>query len=137
MMAFDEKNVWAVRRAGGRRANRSEPGVYASSRPDPSDAANFVPDFQKRTTGSGKIIGTSWKTDFSKRARAMLRAGDRLIIAGREAEGGFLHILSAHTGDLVGQHPLKASAVWDGLAAAGGRLYGSLEDGTVVCLGGQ
>ena len=136
MMAFDEKTVWAVRRAGGRRASRSEPGVFAAPRPNPSDAANFVPDFQKRTTGGGNIAGTLWKTNFSKRARAMLRAGGTLVIAGRDAEGGFLQTLSARDGDVLGEHPLEASAVWDGLAAAAGRLYGALEDGTVVCLGG-
>ncbi len=136
MMTFDEKTVWTVRRAGGRRANRSEPGVYAAPRPDPSNPANFVPDFQKRTTGSGKLAGTSWKTDFSKHARAMLRAGDTLVIAGRDAEGGFLQILSARNGDVLGEQPLEASPVWDGLAAAAGRLYGALENGTVVCLGG-
>ncbi|MHC4629570.1 MAG: outer membrane protein assembly factor BamB family protein, partial [Planctomycetota bacterium] len=135
MMAFDEKTVWAVRRAGGRRANRSGPGVYAAPRPDPSNPANFVPDFQKRTTGSGEIAGTSWKTDFSKHARAMLRASDTLVIAGRDAERGFLQILSARDGDMFGEHPLEASPVWDGLAVAARRLYAVLENGAVVCLG--
>ena len=137
MMAFDEKTIWAVRRAGGRRASRSEPGVFAVPRPNPSEAANFVPDFQKRTTGKNNVAGFLWKTKSSRRARAMLRAGDTLVIAGRDTECGFLQMLSARDGDVLSEQPLEASPVWDGLAAAAGRLYGALENGTVVCLGGR
>jgi hypothetical protein len=106
-------------------------------RPDPSDGLNFVPDFQKRTTGKGEDAGFSWKTNMSKRARAMLRAGDTLVIAGGDVKGGFLKTLSARRGAALGEQPLGASPVWDGLAVAGGRLYAALENGTVVCLGGR
>ena len=67
----------------------------------------------------------------------MLRAGDTLVIAGRDTECGFLQMLSARDGDVLSEQPLEASPVWDGLAAAAGRLYGALENGTVVCLGGR
>ena len=103
-------------------------------RPDPSDAANFMPDFQKRTTGKSDATGVSWKTNLSKRARAMLRAGNTLVIAGRDAEGGFLQMLSASRGAAMGEQQLEASPVWDGLAAATGRVYAALENGTLVCL---
>ena len=137
MMAFDEKTVWAVRRAGGKRANKSDPGVYAMPRPEPSDAANLLPDFQKRTTSKTNIASISWKSKLSTRARAMLRAGDTLVIAGRDTDGGFLQTLSASQGAAMNEQPLEASPVWDGLAATTGRLYAALENGTVVCLGGK
>jgi outer membrane protein assembly factor BamB len=133
MMAFDEKTVWAVRRGGGKRANKSEPGVFAMPRPDPSDGANFLPDFQKRTTGNSEVAGISWKTELPTRARAMLHAGSTLVIAGSDDKGGFLRVLSATEGAARGEHRLDASAVWDGLAVAAGRLYAALENGTVVC----
>jgi len=135
MMAFDEDTVWAVRRAGGRRGSRIEPGIYAMPRPDPSDAANFLPDFQKRTTTKSRAEAISWKSGLKKNARAVLHAGDKVVIAGRDTNGGFMQMLSTFDGRLLGELPLKASPVWDGLAAAGGRLYLSLDNGMIVCFG--
>ncbi|MFC1794590.1 PQQ-binding-like beta-propeller repeat protein, partial [Planctomycetota bacterium] len=76
----------------------------------------------------------SWKTKLSRRARAVLRAGDTVAIGGADAKGGFLQMLSASQGTVLGEQQLEASPVWDGLAVAAGRLYVALEDGTVVCL---
>jgi hypothetical protein len=45
--------------------------------------------------------------------------------------------VSATDGKLLAEHELKAAPAWDSLAAANGRLYLSLEDGTVRCMGGQ
>ena len=137
MMVFDENTVWAVRRGGAEKGTQSGPGVLAMLRPDPSDGANFVPDFQKRTTGNSEVAGISWKTELPTRARAMLHAGDTLVIAGRDDKGGFLQSLSASRGAVLYEQPLDASAVWDGLAAAAGRLYAALENGTVVCFTGR
>ena len=77
----------------------------------------------------------SWKTALSRKARAMLHAGDLVIVGGRDAEGGFLHAFAAHDGTVLGEQQLEASPVWDGLAAAAGRLYVPLENGSLVCLG--
>ncbi|UCF14898.1 MAG: PQQ-like beta-propeller repeat protein, partial [Phycisphaerales bacterium] len=137
MMAFDDKTVWAVRRGWQKKGIKSGPGVLALPRPDPSDKVNHVPDFQKRTTGKSEFAGFLWKTDMPKRARAMLCAGDILVIAGRDAKGGFLQTLSAHRGTALDEQPLEASPIWDGLAVAAGRLYAALENGTVICLGGR
>ncbi len=67
----------------------------------------------------------------------MLRAGDTVAIGGGDAKGGFLQTLSVNQGAALGEQQLEASPVWDGLAAAAGRLYVALEDGTVVCLGSK
>jgi outer membrane protein assembly factor BamB len=135
MMAFDDNTVWAVRRAGGRRANKSEPGIYAVPRPNPLDESSFLPDFQKRTTAQSNAAGVSWKTDLSKNARAILHAGDTVVVGGRDAEGGFLQTFSAQDGAARHETRLEASPVWDGLAVAAGRLYVPLDNGTLVCLG--
>ena len=34
-------------------------------------------------------------------------------------------------------HKLPAAAAFDGLAVAGGRVYVTLQDGAVMCLGGK
>jgi hypothetical protein len=65
----------------------------------------------------------------------MLRAGDTLVVAGRDGTGGFVQTISAHNGTVQDRKRLDASPVWDGLAAAAGRLYVSLENGALVCLG--
>ena len=56
-----------------------------------------------------------------------------ITIGGADAHGGFLQMLSASQGIALGGQQLKASPVWDGLAVSAGRLYVSLENGTVVC----
>ncbi len=137
MMAFDEDTVWGVRRAGGRRGNRIEDGIYAMSRRDPSDPANFLPDFQRRTTSKGQTTGISWESGLKKEARAIIRAGDKVVVAGRDTEGGFTRTLSARNGAVLDEQSLEASPVWDGVAAAGGKLYLSLENGVIVCLGAE
>jgi hypothetical protein len=42
--------------------------------------------------------------------------------------------VSASDGTVAAQHRLDASPVFDGMAAAGGRLYISLENGQLVCM---
>ena len=82
----------------------------------------------------------------------MIHAGDALCIGGgtegpasraRTARrdgaaapdpGGLLQVVSAEGGKMRGRTQLPSPPVWDGLAAAAGRLYVSLEDGSVVCL---
>ena len=49
--------------------------------------------------------------------------------------GGVLWVLAADDGKKLAAHKLGAPPVFDGLIAAGGRLYMATTDGKVICLG--
>jgi len=83
-----------------------------------------------------------WKTTAEHLGRkesysALVKAGDRLYLGGgkRDSTNGFVQIISAADGKLLGEIPLPARVSECGLAVAGGRMFVSCEDGTVVCLG--
>ena len=57
------------------------------------------------------------------------------VIEGRR--DGLLKIFDAGNGDLVYEMVLESPPVWDGMAAANGRLYLCLENGKVLCLSGN
>ncbi|NUQ66169.1 MAG: PQQ-binding-like beta-propeller repeat protein [Pirellulales bacterium] len=63
---------------------------------------------------------------------ALILAGDTLLAAG--SEGG-LTAVSAADGKILGRRELPAP-LWDGMAAAGGKLFVSTRDGKLVCLAG-
>jgi hypothetical protein len=84
----------------------------------------------------------------------MVLAGDRLVMAGwidavvvetktgrpkdpanPDPRDSFLRILAAGTGEQVSECRLECEPVFDGLAAAYGRLFLSLKNGKLVCLG--
>ncbi|MHC4628092.1 MAG: hypothetical protein ACYTDV_14020, partial [Planctomycetota bacterium] len=83
------------------------------------------------------------------RIRAMVLAGDHLFVAGppdvvdasdpiaafEGRRGAVLRVHSAADGGTLAEQKLDAPPVFDGLIAACGRLYMSLEDGTVLCVG--
>ena len=50
-------------------------------------------------------------------------------------QGALLWVVSADTGNKLSQYKIPAIPVWDGMIAANGRLYLSLKDGTVLCMG--
>ena len=50
-------------------------------------------------------------------------------------EGALLWVVSADTGQRLSEYELPAIPVWDGMIAANGRLYLSLKDETVLCIG--
>lgn len=51
--------------------------------------------------------------------------------------GAVLWAVRAADGRTITEVTLDAPPVWDGMAAAGGRLYMAMRDGTVRCLGGK
>ena len=81
--------------------------------------------------------GAAWQvpaTDPAQKAdliAAMVLAGDRLFVAG--SRGG-LTVLSTADGSRLARRASPAP-IWDGLAAAPGRLLLAAEDGSVTCLG--
>ena len=62
---------------------------------------------------------------------ALVLAGDRVFAAGRR---GRLMAFAAADGKLLAQRG-RPPPVWDGMAAAHGRLYVATRDGSVICLG--
>jgi outer membrane protein assembly factor BamB len=150
MLVFDGATVWGVQRGRSKRTRPGEYLLFAARRPDPADEESSLPDFQTRPSKPG--IGYLWTTELSMRPRAMIRAGDVLFCGGMTAEvdardayaprnavfegkaGGILRTVSAGTGKILGEVPLESPPVWDGMAAAGGRLYISTVGGKIFCL---
>ena len=82
------------------------------------------------------------------RIRAMVKAGDTLFVAGapdvldpkdpyaafEARKGANLVAVSATDGKKLSEASLDCPPVFDGMIAAGGRLFASLENGTLACL---
>jgi len=78
----------------------------------------------------------------------MVKAGDTLFVAGapdvfdpkdpyaafEARKGAKVVAVSAKDGKKLYETPLEYPPVFDGMIAAGGRLFASLRDGSVVCL---
>jgi len=126
--------------------------LYATERkslPDPGP-----PDYRRANrdyphSGGGKFrVKFTWKQNVPLLARAMVLAGDTLFLAGpperalrsiptfEGKRGAMLMAASAADGKILSQYKLDALPVYDGLVAAQGRLFVSLKNGTLLCLGG-
>jgi len=108
-------------------------------------AENDTEGKPKKSVQESRLAYT-WSQTMPIQVHAMVLAGDILFVAGprgnyRDLEalqgkkGAALLAVSAADGKTVGEYDLEAPPVFDGMAAAGGRLYIPLKNGTVVCLG--
>ncbi len=103
----------------------------------------------EKGTGYVRTKPAKWQKMVPLRIRAMVLAGDRLIAAGMpdaldpddplatfEGRGkALLQVFSATDGALISSCPLPSQPAFDGLSAAGGKLYLSMIDGKVICFG--
>jgi hypothetical protein len=106
------------------------------------------PPKTKRPRGPGPH---KWTAKLPFQARAMVMAGKTLFVAGwpdvidprdpfsaiEGRKGGLLWVFDAADGKKLAEHKLDSPPVFDGLIAAGGALYVSCENGSLVCLGGN
>ena len=90
-----------------------------------------------------------WEQDIPLRVRAMALAGRTLFVAGvpdvtdpedplasfAGRKGGLLQAFSAADGKKLAEYALPSPPVWEGVAAAGGRLYVATAAGGLLCLG--
>jgi outer membrane protein assembly factor BamB len=115
---------------------------------------NEVRTLDSEAFGLDKMIGYTraepplWMLWLPVQIRAMVKAGDTLFVAGvpdvldpndpyAAFEGrkrALLVAVSATDGNKLSELPLEYPPVFDGMIAAGGRLYACLQDGSVVCL---
>jgi len=89
-----------------------------------------------------------WTQNIPFWARAMVLAGKTLVLAGppdilesdsptdalEGRQGGVLWVLDASDGAKRAEYTLQAPPVFDGMAAAGDRLYMACSDGSVLCM---
>jgi outer membrane protein assembly factor BamB len=92
-----------------------------------------------------------WSHRVRIRVRAMVATDGALCIAGppdvvddkdplgafEGRKGGVLRLLAADSGEKIAEHTLDSPPVFNGMAAAAGRLYIVTEDGSVMCIGGK
>ena len=111
---------------------------------------NFTVEVDK---GAGFTRGTPavWQQYLPVRIEAMALTSDTLFAAGlpdvlkpgdplgalEGRQGGVLLAIDPTTGKRISQTRIPAPPRFDGMSAAGGRLYISSVDGTMTCLGGE
>jgi len=142
VMSFDEKAVYLARRGGD--ANGKYQLCMEKNKPFAKDEKP-LPDF--RPVSKEQREGPVWNVALPVRPRALLKSGGHLFLAAMPVEGtpddpyagyegrkgGLIYVASAKDGAKVAERRLDAAVVWDGLAAANGKLFVSTTDGSIRC----
>jgi len=98
-----------------------------------------------------KGVENTWSERIPVRVRAMVLTPDRLYVAGppdvvdpqdplgafEGRKGGLLYVFDSIAGKKTAEHRLDSPPVFNGAAAADGRLYVCGEDGSVGCFGSR
>jgi hypothetical protein len=165
ILCFDESTVYGYGRktvSGGPVGHRADAyHLFSQSRRSGEQPpAAPKPDRKgKKRRAAPKAPPVKWSNEKSLIVRAMVLAGDRILVAGppdlgrktagilayeneKEALSGFrgekgvvLRIVSAEDGSEISQCELTSMPVFDGMSTAAGKLFISLKDGTVECWG--
>jgi len=103
--------------------------------------------FAKNVDGKKNV----WSGRVPVRIRAMVLAASRLFVAGppdvvdrkdplgafEGRKGGLLYVFDSASGKRLSEHALPFPPVFNGAAAARGRLYVAQVDGSIACFGGK
>ena len=103
----------------------------------------------EKGTGYVRQHPAKWQKMIPLRIRAMVLAGESLFAAGppdvvdandplatfEGRKGAQLQVFSAKDSTLLKSHSLSSLPAFDGLSAAGGRLYLATTDGKILCMG--
>ena len=153
LLVLDSTSIYGFARESSRpRASSAQAyQLFATDRKDVP--VTEAPDYTRASRGYSRKgprqlkVKFRWTASLPILVRAMLRAGDTLFAAGppdnalRSApafegqRGGGLCAVSAADGKALQDYRLDSPPVFDGMAAANGRLFLTTEDGQVLCLG--
>jgi len=89
-----------------------------------------------------------WEVKTTVRAQSMVLTNNHLVIAGApdvvddadpwgafdDRKGGMVEIYTKSAGTRVAAYELPSAPIYDGIAVAGGRLFVTLSNGSVVCM---
>ncbi len=156
ILALDGEQFYEVRGYTPARINPFDPraggytlfaGIYSPARKTILEKRGKKKPPRKLMVRS--VAKQRWATRMPLAGKALALAGDVVFVAGTPVAfpkddlakayegrmGGLLWAVSAETGKRLSDRRLPAPPSWDGVAAANGRLYVSLADGRLLCLG--
>ena len=162
MLVFDAQSVYGVM-AQNKLISKSYGqdiftigGNYRVFRVDPDAATQRTKKSEaekgKRKRRKGKpTLARKWEQKTAIRAQSMVLTDRYLFIAGapdtvdekdpwgafEDRKGGVLEVYSKDDGRKAAEYKLRSTPIYDGMAAAGGRLFTTLRDGTVLCMSGE
>lgn len=155
MLVFDDDTVYGIQ-AYEKFVTKSYPhDIFTPGKGYRLFAAGMKPGTagtsgKPRKRGKGKTgPSIKWEGRTSVRARAMVVTDGHLCLAGTPdivdendpwaafegRKGGVLEVYSNVDGKKLREYPLESPPVYDGMAAANGRVYLSLDSGGIVCYG--
>jgi outer membrane protein assembly factor BamB len=133
-----------------RTATKTRYHLFAVNRRDvpPQPAADYArANRDYPSNGAGKhFVPLRWSRESPLMTRAMLLAGETLLLAGppanaaesksayEGAEGSILCAVSAADGKTLAAYRLDSLPTFDGLAASQGRVFLATQDGRLLCL---
>jgi hypothetical protein len=133
-LVFDQQRLWG---AGWKKL-----ALYTTDITDIDQ--RLAKDFPKNAS---KITHQALAETLPIHPRGMLKAGDVLYLAGYPTDSSIPHFqgepikdqgilieVDASSGEILSETNLPATPTFDGMSAANGRLYLSLENGSVMCL---
>jgi len=137
LLVHDKRSVYFIRQFDSMRG--LDPTVFFT----PGRKGYLL--FAKNMSGGRNV----WSERVPIRIRAMVLCGELLIVAGppdvvdpadplgafEGRKGGAVYVVDTTKGERVSDFTLPASPVFNGAAAANGRLFLTLEDGTISCFG--
>jgi len=156
MLAFEGGNVYGIR-AYKKFVTKSYPHDIFTAGKDRYRLFAATASASK-DTGKDKRRGKKpaapkdkWTADIPLRAEAMVLTRGHVVLAGppdvldakdplaafEGRAGGIVALYARASGKKSGEVKLASPPVFDGLAAANGKLYVSTRDGKVVCMGGN
>ncbi len=162
MMVFDESHLYGFGRTRYGWGSAFQYKLYKADRP-PAEALHPQEDRRSNADrGKGIVKQTDWSVDVPILVRSMVKAGDRLLIAGPEKiydeteviqeldapearnrvaaqaeaweHAAQLVVVSASDGRIETAMPLGFAPVWDGMAVAEQELFVAGKDGSLYCL---
>ena len=156
IMAITDDKIYAFGRStlpGGNVGQWNKGEYYrlyaASKAPKKLDPPKPPAGGKRRRPPARSTVEYLWSMKIEPEARALILAGDTLFVAGphgathedieafRGEKGISLQAIAAADGKQLASYPLKSLPVFDGLAAARGRLYLATKDGKVTCFAGE
>jgi len=143
LLVFDESRIYGYGRRQVHWSNQLQDGAYRL----------FAVKRDEGTSQTSARPVELWTKPVTIQVRAMVLADKVLFVAGPPADAGngpagrdenkgalrkespgLLMAISASDGTELAQYQLDSSPVFDGMAAAYGRLYVSMENGSLLCL---